>query len=508
MEASSGGGRDRQLAVWVPTFVAALLAAIYEVGARQTDAYLGPSLSTPRGLALALAAAGLALGFVGGRRSLRGTEARGRLLVRLASVTCVVCSASAALWFWGFSAPRALPFVACVLPSVSGLAVGACAGALCQATALAYRELQGVRLLLAPLPLLLAVGLALAGSTALSYLGLWRAAASVSGVVAGLALLVPRFTDYFADRHRPERWPGLAALGVSVVSFAAAQAFVPAQVLARYPSEVVWADGDAELVVISAQNTFELFASNQLVLSSADDYRYAELAVHPLLSVLRPRRRVLVLGPAGGLLEREVLRYRNVGQVVSLSETDGRRFRASLWPRHTATTALDDSRLRFVVAEPLPWLEGTRERFDAIVLSQPAPATASEGKYYTRYFYQLLAEHLTERGALVVQATSRSALPGTFAVIRDTLQGAGLSTTSYEAPIPLLGAVSFLIATRHDGPKFDAATLPSGLRFVDAHALRRAFAPPLTEPARASISTLHELQATDAWHHEQLRLGN
>jgi predicted membrane-bound spermidine synthase len=508
VEANSGAARDRQLAVWVPTFAAGLLAAVYELGARQTDAYLGPGLSTPRGLALALTAAGLALGFVGGRRALLGTAARGRLLVRLASVTCVVCSASTALWFWGFSAPRVLPLVACLLPSLGGLAVGACAGALCQATALAYRELQGVRLLLAPVPLLLAVAFALAGSTALSYLGLWRAAASVSGVLAALALLVPRFADYFADRQRPARWPSLAGLGVSVVSFAAAQAFVPAHVLARYPSEVVWADADSELVVISAQNTFELFASNQLVLSSADDYRYAELAVHPLLSVLRPRRRVLVLGPAGGLLEREVLRYRNVAEVVSLSETDGSRFRASLWPRHAAASALDDSRLRFVVAEPLPWLEGHPQRFDAIVLGQPAPATASEGKYYTRYFYQLLAEHLTERGALVVQASSRSALPGTFAVIRDTLQAAGLSTTSYEAPIPLLGAVSFLIATRHDGPKLDAPSLPSALRFVDAPQLRRALTPLPDEPARASISTLHDQHVIEAWHHEQLQLGN
>jgi predicted membrane-bound spermidine synthase len=508
VEASSGAGRDRQLAVWIPTFAAALLAAAYEVGARQTDAYLGPSLSTPRGLALALSAFGLGLGFLAGRRLLQGTAARGRLLVRFASVASVVCSASPALWFWGFSAPRALPFVACVLPSLVGLAVGACSGALFQATALAYRELQGVRLLLAPVPLLLALGIGLAGSTALSYLGLWRAAATVAGVLVALALLVPRFADYLADAQRPTRWPGVAALGVSVVSFAAAQAFVPAQLLARYPSEVVWADADAELVVISAQNTFELFESTQLVLSSADDYRYAELAVHPLLSVLRPRRRVLVLGPAGGSLEREVLRYRNVAEVVSLSETDRRAFRASLWPRHTATTALNDPRLRFVVAEPLPWLGGTAQLFDAIVVSQPAPATASEGKYYTRYFYGLLAEHLTERGALVVQATSRSALPGTFAVIRDTLQGAGLSTTSYEAPIPLLGAVSFVIATRHDALQLDAPALPPGLRFVDSSALRRAFSPSPSEPTRSAISTLDELHAMEVWHHEQLSLGN
>jgi spermidine synthase len=507
VEASRGAGRDRQLALWVPTFAAALFAAAYEVGARQTDAYLGPSLSIARGVALALTAAGLALGFAAGRRLLQNTATRSRLLVRLASLTCVVCSAAPALWFWGFSVPAAMPFVACLLPGMAGLTVGASAGALGKATTFAYRELEGARLLLAPLPLLLALGLALVASTALSYLGLWRAAAALSGALAGLALLVPRFVDYLADRQRPARWPCVAALAVSVVSFAAAQAFVPAQVLARYPAEVVWVDAEAELVVISAQNTFELFASSQLVLSSADDYRHAELAVHPLLSALRSRQRVLVLGPAGGTLEREVLRYRDVAEVVSLSETDARKFRGSLWPRH-ATIALDDPRLRFVVAEPLPWLEASPQRFDAIVLCQPAPATASEGKYYTRYFYGLLAEHLTEHGALVAQATSRSALPGTFAVIRDTLQGAGLSTTSYDAAIPLLGAVSFLIATRHRGLELDTPALPSGLRFVDASALRRAFSPPPSEPARAAVSTLHELHAMEAWHHEQLRLGN
>lgn len=508
MVASSAAGRDRQLAAWVPAFAAATLSTAYEVGARQTDAYLGPQLSIPRGSALLLVAAGLALGFVAGRRRLRGAAERGAVLMQLACAVCLVGSLSAAAWFWGFSAPRALPFIACALPAGMGLVAGACVGALFQATALAYRELQGARLLLAPLPLVVALGLTLAGSAALSYLGLWRAAASISGVLAGLSLLVPYFADYLGDRRRASRWPALAALAVSVFSFAAAQAFVPAQLLARYPTEVVWADRNAELVVISAQNTFELFESQQLQLSSVDDYRFAELAVHPLLSVLRAQRRVLVLGPAGASLEREVLRYRNVAEVVSLSETDGRAFRASLWPQHAAAAALNDPRLRFVVAEPLPWLERSPQRFDAIVLSRPAPATASEGKYYTRYFYQLLAEHLTAQGALVVQATSYASLPGTFAVIRETLHSAGLTTTSYEAPVPLLGALSFLIGTRHDRPKLDAPALPEGLRFVDRAVLNRAFSSTQQQPARASISTLNELHALDVWHHEQLQLGN
>jgi spermidine synthase len=500
--------RDTALALGAPLFAAALLSAAYEIGARQTDAYLGPGLATPRGIAVGLTGLGLLTGYVCGARWSRRVTSPGDLVLRLVMALCLLCSASAPLWFWAFAAPKAMPWVACSVPSGAGLLAGAALGALVQASALPYRELQSVRLVLAPVPLAGALALALLVSTALSYLGVWRAAATLAGALAVLCSLIFRWRDYWGDLREPARWPSIVALAAAGVSFAAAQAFVPASLLARYPVELVWADAEADTVVISAQNTFELFEAQQLRTSSADDYRLAELAVHPALSGLPSRRRVLVLGPAGGFLEREVLRYPDVLEVVSLSEADRSAFRRSLWPELTFREIYGDTRLRFVSAEPMPWLEQNAQSFDQIVICLAGPASAAEGKYYTRYFYQLLARHLEPSGVLVVQATSREALPGTFASVLATLSSAGLIVSSYEAPIPLLGAVSFLVGSRVALFEPEAQTLPHGLRFLDLAALRRATSARKTAPLGAEISTLAHQRAVVTWHVEQARLGN
>jgi predicted membrane-bound spermidine synthase len=502
--ASEPERRDTQLAVWVPLFAAALLTAAHEIGARQTDAYLGPSLSTPRSVALALMSVGIAAGFIAGRSRLRSTASRSQLLTRLGGALAFTCAASGGLWFCSFEVPSALPLVACGLPGAVGLLAGACAGALLHAVARPYRELQAMRLLLAPVPLVAGLLLTLAGCTALSYLGVWRAAALLGAVLAALTLFVPRFADYLADVKVGSRRPAVVALAAAGVSLAAAQAFVPASLLARYPTEVVWARD--ETVIISAQNTFELFEAQQLRLSSVDDYRLAELAVHPLLSALPSARRLLLLGPAGGFLEREALRYPQLVELVSLSETDGAKFRASLWGQRAGSKA--DSRLRFEVAEPIPWLEQRRQPFDAVIVALPAPSGPSTGKYYTKYFYELVRERLTPGGGLAVQAPSRHVAPATFASIRETLRRAGLVEETYDAPVPLLGSLSFLLAARGSAPVPEATALPPELRYLDPPALRRAQAAVPTPSAGGSLSTLDHLRIVEVWHREQAAVGN
>jgi spermidine synthase len=214
------------------------------------------------------------------------------------------------------------------------------------------------------------------------------------------------------------------------------------------------------------------------------------------------------LGPAGGFLEREVLRYPDVTQVVSLSELDRATFLRSLWPQLTIREVSGDARLRFVSAEPMPWLEQHASSFDLILVCLPGPASAAEGKYYTRYFYELLARRLTSRGVLVVQATSRETLPDTFATLRASLSSAGLTVSSYEAPIPLLGSTSFLVGSRAVLPEPVARTLPNGLRFLDLPALHRSFATLATAPVPAQVSTLAHQHAVVTWHVEQAKLGN
>jgi predicted membrane-bound spermidine synthase len=111
-------------------------------------------------------------------------------------------------------------------------------------------------------------------------------------------------------------------------------------------------------------------------------------------------------------------------------------------------------------------------------------------------------------GALVVQAPSREALPVTFAAVRATLSSAGLAVSSYEAPVPLLGAVSFLVGSHAPLPEVEARTLPRGLRYLDPAALRRATSAAEPPSVSAEVSTLEHQRAVVTWHLEQAKLGN
>ncbi len=503
MAANEPEQRALALGLWAPAFFAALLAAAYELGPRQTDAYLGPGLASPRWLALLLLTLSAALGSVAGARLLRAAASRSQLLLRLLAALSALCALSGAGWFWAFGAPRVVPIFAVGMPVSAGLLVGLCAGALGRAVALPYRELASIRLLLAPLPLFGALLLTLLLTSALSYAGIWRAAALLAAVLAGLSLHVSHFADYLGDLRAAPRRPAVFALCLAGASLATSQAYVPARLLSRYPGDVVWTQGDA--VVISAQNTFELFEQGHLRLSSADDYRFAELAVHPLLASLTSPRRVLLFGPGGGLLEREVLRYPSVEEALSVSELDHGALRESLWPASRTPT---DPRVRYLQAEPLPWLEREQSRFDAIIVALPAPADAATAKHYSRYFYQLLAARLTTGGGVAVQAASHDN-PGTVRAIAATMQHVGLALRGYEAPVPLLGSLAFLVGGVPATPALERAQLPSGLRYLDQAGLSRALSLglPLSAEPTTPVTTLDRLRVSEVWHREQVALG-
>jgi spermidine synthase len=505
--ASSASQREAELAAFLPLFGLALLGAAHELTIRQTDAYLGPGLSVPRGLSVAVSLLTCGFGLWIGQRALLRAATRAALLQRLACSLAIVCALSGPLWFGAFRSPWAMSAVAVALPALAAGLAGAGLGALFQGLGLAYRELGSLRWLLGPLPLLGALALALLGGVTLTYAGLWRAGAVLGVVIAGLCLALGRLAPYFADRGAARRRAPWVAMTASVVSLATAQAFVPASILLRYPAEVVWTEGaEHDLVVTSAQNTFQLFQAGQLRLTSADAYRLAELAVHPVLSRPRAGGRVLLLGPAGGFMEHEILKHRAVKELVSISELAHEGFDQAVWPR-AVHGGSRDPRLRARVAEPLPWLEREPGAFDTIIVALPGPATYAEGKHYTTYFYRLLAGRLGPNGALVVQAASRAALPRTFAAIQRSLSAAGLSLSAYEAPVPLQGAVSFVVAAREPLQAL-ASNLPPGLHFLDAVALARSFTLTPQSLADGPASTLDNQWAVEAFHHDHARLGD
>jgi spermidine synthase len=139
--------------------------------------------------------------------------------------------------------------------------------------------------------------------------------------------------------------------------------------------------------------------------SQADEFIYHEILVQPgLLAHPRPQR-ALVIGGGEGATLREILRHRTITSAVMV-DIDGEvveECRRYLPEWHQG--AFDDPRTRLLHEDARAFLERTDERFDLIVIDLVEPL--EEGPaclLFTREFYTLVRDRLTEQGVMTMQA--------------------------------------------------------------------------------------------------------
>jgi spermidine synthase len=163
---------------------------------------------------------------------------------------------------------------------------------------------------------------------------------------------------------------------------------------------------------------------------------------------------------------------------------------------------MSSGKVRLHSAEPVRALAASSGAFDVILVDLPDPSDYVEGKHYTSYFFRLLAGRLAHGGVGVVQATSISNTPRTFASIRSTLQASGLHTLAYAVPVPSLGDWGFILFSQQ--PLSAPRSVPNGLRFLTPAVLPGLFALPaeLLE-LRAEPSTLHDQRTVTLFEQEQ-----
>ena len=238
------------------------------------------------------------------------------------------------------------------------------------------------------------------------------------------------------------------------------------------------------LVVTRWKDDTRLYINGNLQFSSRDEHRYHEALVHPALQSLPWARRALVLGGGDGLAVREILRHANIEQ-ITLVDLDPAM--TDLFTRNAELAALNagalsDPRVTIINADAGQWLEDNAEVFDLIIADFPDPSSFGLGKLYSVPIYRLMARHLAENGALVVQSTSPWFAPKSFWCIDATLRAAGFSTHPYHAMVPSFGEWGFNLAMKRPGfvppTRYSVPT-----RFLDADSTRLMFSfPPDMRP--------------------------
>jgi len=224
------------------------------------------------------------------------------------------------------------------------------------------------------------------------------------------------------------------------------------------------------IVLARRAEHFELFLNGHLQFSTADERRYHEALVHPVLAAAASPKKVFIGGGGDGLALREILKWSSVTSVVLVDIDPAITRLAAEEPRLVELNerSLLDPRVRVINADAMSYLAAAQEAFDVMLLDFPDPTQLGLGKLYSSQFYATVRNRLSIDGALGVQCTSPLLTRVSFWSIITTLESTGFHVIPYRAFVPSFGDWGFALARRVPFqfplhlPEIPLSTLESG----------------------------------------------
>ena len=195
--------------------------------------------------------------------------------------------------------------------------------------------------------------------------------------------------------------------------------------------------------------------------SQAEDFIYHEALVHPgMLACDRAPESGLVIGGGEGATLREILRYPSVRRGVMV-DIDGEV--VELCKKHLPEMhqgVFEDSRADVRHEDARAYLERSSERFDFITIDLVEPL--EEGPaclLFTKEFYTLVRDRLTERGVMTMQAGMTKVNEVLFfGAVNRTLREVFPVVAPYQGFISCFGTPwGFILAGKGDDPRHQSA---------------------------------------------------
>jgi spermidine synthase len=244
----------------------------------------------------------------------------------------------------------------------------------------------------------------------------------------------------------------------------------------------------------TAQYGRALFLDGTVQTTEADEFAYHEALVHvPLFAHPAPRG-VLIIGGGDGGAVREALKHPTVER-VHLVEIDDRVVEVAR--RHLAfnSAALDDPRVRVIIADGIRYVAATAERYDVVIIDSTDPVGPAVG-LFTASFYSAVRRTLNPGGLLVAQTESpfihQAVIRRAVTAMREAFPVCRL----YLGAVPTYpsGLWSYTIGSDGVDPSAPARPAPPGFaaKYYTSEVHRAAFALPpfvadlLKTPAAAS----------------------
>lgn len=207
------------------------------------------------------------------------------------------------------------------------------------------------------------------------------------------------------------------------------------------------------IVVTRWNKDLRLFINGNLQFSSMDEYRYHEPLVHVPMNLTSHREKVLILGGGDGLAVRELLKYKDIGQ-IDLVDLDPEI--TDLGKNHPVFTrlnenSLSDKKVKIFNQDAYKFVEKSANIYNVIIIDLPDPSNESLGKLYSKEFYGLIKKVLAADGVVVTQSTSPYFAPDAFWCIHNTMDTVFETTIPYQTYVPTFGQWGFNVAVNDRG---------------------------------------------------------
>ncbi|WP_162197182.1 polyamine aminopropyltransferase [Loktanella sp. S4079] len=198
------------------------------------------------------------------------------------------------------------------------------------------------------------------------------------------------------------------------------------------------------------QNNLRLFIDGHLQFSEADEFRYHEALVHPVLALGDEPENVLILGGGDGLAIREVLKYPSVAS-IDLVDLD---------PEMTALGSefapivrlnqgsMQSPKVSVYNQDAFLFVQHTDKQYDRIIIDFPDPHNEALAKLYSVEFYAMVSAIMTDDGALVTQSSSPFFARNAYWSVARTLEDIFPEVISYQSSVPSFGIWGFNIASK------------------------------------------------------------
>jgi len=229
------------------------------------------------------------------------------------------------------------------------------------------------------------------------------------------------------------------------------------------------------IVITKHKEDVRLYLNGNLQFSSSDEYRYHEALVHVPMNYVEQPENVLVLGGGDGLGVREILKHSSVKN-ITLIDLDPEITRLGSENKNVLRInkgSMNNSKLKIQNDDAFKYLISSNELYDVIIIDLPDPNNPSLARLYSREFYKLVKQHLTQKGIFVTQATSPFFSRDAFWTIFSSVKSSKISNViAYHVNVPSFGEWGFVLGTNQifDRNKWNL-NIPT--RYIDESVLQK-----------------------------------